>query len=77
MESFHATVRAHIQSELDSLDRNSVLKIKQLIKAGLQDQNDMDAVNMRESYAQAERIASGVPRERFAQIARKELKHKL
>jgi Delta3-Delta2-enoyl-CoA isomerase len=51
--------------------------VKQLMKAGLSECNDMDAVNMRESYAQAERIGSGIPGTRFAKVASKELKHKL
>lgn len=54
-----------------------MLRVKQLIKTGLNENNSFDAVNMRESYAQAERIASGIPTQRFGMIARKELKHKL
>ncbi len=77
VESFHSAVRKHFQVELDSLDVSAVLRVKQLIKRGLAEANDPDAVNMRESYAQAERIASGVPNERFAKVARKEIKHKL
>lgn len=76
-EAFHATVRAHIQAELDSLETSAVLRVKQLIKTGFAESNDPDASNMRESYAQAERIASGVPNQRFAMIARKEIRHKL
>lgn len=76
-ESFHAAVRAHVQKELEGLDHSACLEVKQLIKSGLAECNNPDAVNMRESYAQAARIASGVPRERFAKIARKEIKHKL
>ena len=59
------------------MDLFAVLGVKRLIKAGLNDQHNLDAVNLRESYAQAERFASGIPGERFARIARKELKHKL
>ena len=77
VESFHAAVKAHITSELDSLDHSAVLQIKDLIKTGLTEQNSMDAANLRESYAQATRIAGGKPRERFTKIARKEIKHKL
>lgn len=76
-ESFHAAVRAHIQQELKGLDHSACLGVKQLIKAGLSESNNLDSVNLRESYAQSARIASGVPRQRFAQIARKEIKHKL
>ena len=64
-------------SELDGLDPSALLGVKKLIKAGLNDQHNLDAVNLRESYAQAERFASGIPGDRFGQIARKELKHKL
>lgn len=70
-------MHAHVLSELESLDTSAVLQIKGLVKAGLEQQANMDVVNLRESYAQAARIASGIPRERFGKIARKELKHKL
>lgn len=70
-------MRTHIQQELKGLDHSACLEVKQLIKAGLSENNDLDAVNLRESYAQSARIASGVPRQRFAQVARKEIKHKL
>ncbi|EKM55385.1 uncharacterized protein PHACADRAFT_255976 [Phanerochaete carnosa HHB-10118-sp] len=77
VESFHAAVRAQVQNELEGLDHSACLEVKQLIKTGLAESNNLDSVNMRESYAQAARIASGVPRERFGKIARKEIKHKL
>lgn len=76
-ESFHAAVREHLLGELDSLDHSSVLTIKALLKAGLSEKNDPDAVNLRESYAQAERFVTGIPTRRFGMIARKEIKHKL
>ena len=75
--SFQAAVRVHVLAELEGLDPTALLGVKKLIKAGLNDQHNLDAVNLRESYAQAERFASGIPGERFAKIARKELKHKL
>lgn len=37
-------------AELEGLDPTSVLVMKKLIKAGMADQNDPDAVNLRESY---------------------------
>jgi len=77
VESFQAEVRTHVQKELEGLDHSACLNVKQLIRIGLAESNNPDAVNLRESYAQATRIASGVPRERFAKIARKEIKHKL
>lgn len=76
-QSFHAAVRKHLLSELDSLEPTALLAVKKLIKVGLSEANNPDAVNLRESMAQAERIASGIPGERFARIAKKELKHKL
>ncbi|KAH7930824.1 ClpP crotonase [Leucogyrophana mollusca] len=76
-ESFHAAVREHLMSELDGLDRTAILTVKSLIRTGLKEKNDPDAVNLRESYAQAERFASGIPATRFGMIARKEIKHKL
>ena len=52
-------------------------KIKELIQAGINEKNSKDGTNLRESYAQAERFATGVPLQRFMQIANKEIKHKL
>ena len=75
--SFHAEVRKLVLAELDGLDPTALLGVKRLIKAGVNDQTNLDAVNLRESYAQSERLASGIPGERFGKIARKELKHKL
>ena len=74
---FHNAVRRIVLAELEGLDPAAVLGIKRLIKAGLNDQNDFDAVNLRETYALAERFASGVPADRLGKVARKELKHKL
>ncbi|KAF8448004.1 ClpP/crotonase-like domain-containing protein [Boletus edulis BED1] len=76
-ESFHAAVREHLLSELDGLDHSSVLTIKALLRAGLSEKNNPDAVNLRESYAQAERFVTGIPMIRFGMIARKEIQHKL
>ena len=76
-ELFHAAVREHLLDELDGLDHSSVLTIKALLKAGLSEKNNPDAVNLRESYAQAERFVSGIPTKRFEMISRKEIKHKL
>lgn len=76
-ELFHVAVREHLLGELDGLDRSSVLTIRALLKAGLSERNDPDAVNLRESYAQAEKMATGIPARRFGMIARKEIKHKL
>ncbi|KAI0637072.1 ClpP/crotonase [Trametes polyzona] len=74
---FQAAVRKLVLAELDGLDPTALLAVKRLIKAGLNDQHNLDAVNLRESYAQSERFASGIPGARFERIARKELRHKL
>ncbi|KAI6106419.1 ClpP/crotonase-like domain-containing protein [Pisolithus croceorrhizus] len=76
-EAFHAAVRRHLHSELEGLDLTSVLTVKYLIKAGLAEKNNPDALNLRESYVQAERFRSGVPSVRFGMLARKEIRHKL
>ncbi|EPQ58167.1 ClpP/crotonase [Gloeophyllum trabeum ATCC 11539] len=77
VSSFHAAVRAKVLDHIDGLDPTALLTVKRLLRQGLNDKNDPDAVNLRESYAQAERFASGIPAERFQKIARKEIKHKL
>lgn len=76
-ESFQAAVRRHLHSELEGLDLTSVLAVKYLIKAGLAEKNNPDALNLRESYVQAERFRSGVPSLRFGMLSRKEIRHKL
>jgi len=76
-ESFHKAVHQHLLSELDGLQQSSLLAIKSLIKAGIAEKNNPDALNLRESYAQAQRLCSGVPSDRFGMIARKEIRHKL
>ncbi|EMD38506.1 hypothetical protein CERSUDRAFT_82780 [Gelatoporia subvermispora B] len=74
---FHAAVRTHLLKELEGLDPVAVLGVKKLLKAAANEQNDFDAVNLRESYAQVGRFESGVPGKRFAELARRELRHKL
>jgi len=76
-EEFHATVRTHLLNELNGLDPAAILSTKKLIRAGLNERNSPDAVNLRESYAQAERFATGIPARQFDLIARKEIRHKL
>ncbi|KAJ7632570.1 ClpP/crotonase-like domain-containing protein [Roridomyces roridus] len=77
VESFHAAVRKLLLEELRGLDPSAVLVVKKLIKTGLHEKNNPDGVNLRESYAQAERFASGIPAIQFMRIANKEIKHKL
>lgn len=76
-ETFHLAVRQYLHSELKGLDPASILAVKSLIKTGLAEKNNPDALNLRESYAQAERFRSGVPSIRFGMLARKEIRHKL
>lgn len=54
-----------------------MLAVKQLIQYGVNEKNSKDGTNLRESYAQGARFASGVPGDRFAKLARKEIRHKL
>jgi peroxisomal 3,2-trans-enoyl-CoA isomerase len=93
VKSFHKVIREHVLEELRGLDPVALLTVKKLIRAGLNDKNDPDAVNLRESYgepsksiqepsiqrplAQAARFASETPGRQFAKIASKEIKHKL
>jgi peroxisomal 3,2-trans-enoyl-CoA isomerase len=76
-EEFHSAVHQHLKKELDGLVPASIFAIKTLIKAGLNDKNNFHAVNLRESYAQADRFSSGIPSERFRKIANREIRHKL
>ncbi|KAG2136961.1 ClpP crotonase [Suillus bovinus] len=76
-EEFHSAVHQHLKKELDGLVPASIFVIKALIKTGLNDKNDFHAVNLRESYAQADMFSSGIPAERFSKIAKKEIRHKL
>jgi len=77
VESFQHEVHSHLLEELRGLDPTAVLVVKSLIRRGLHEKNDPDAVNLRESYAQAERFASGIPAKQFSRVAAKEIKHKL
>jgi len=77
IDEFHRSVNRRVSSDLDGLVAEAVLKTKQLLRFGLNERNNMDSALLREGYAQAERTASGIPSERFAKIARKEIRHKL
>lgn len=48
--AFQEAVRQEVLSELEGLDPTAVLTIKSLIQAGLNEKNNMDAVNLREGY---------------------------
>ncbi|KAF8212286.1 ClpP/crotonase-like domain-containing protein, partial [Mycena galopus ATCC 62051] len=60
-ESFHAAVRDLLLEELRGLDPTALLVVKRLIRTGLTEKNNPDAVNLRESYAQAERFSRSLP----------------
>ena len=49
-ESFHAAVHGHLVDELAGLDPKALLAVRSLIRRGLHEKNDPDAVNLRESY---------------------------
>ncbi|KAG6911491.1 hypothetical protein DXG01_014565 [Tephrocybe rancida] len=49
-DSFHSAVRKNLLEDLQGLDPAALLEVKRLIRAGLRDKNDPDAVNLRESY---------------------------
>ena len=77
VEEFHVAVRKHLVEQLDGLDPVAVLKTKELIQYALNEQSSKDGANMRESYEQSARFATGLPGERFGKIARREIKHRL
>jgi len=76
-EEFQVSVRKHVLQQIDGLDPASFLAVKKLIREGIHEKNNPDGVNMRESYEQAARIASGVPSAQFGRIHRKEVKPRL
>jgi hypothetical protein len=49
-EQFNDAVRDLVLRELEGLDPASILAVKKLIKAGLHEKNNPDAVNLREGY---------------------------
>ncbi|CAE6462032.1 unnamed protein product [Rhizoctonia solani] len=75
--SFHRVSREYLLDRLDGLDPAALLSTKRMIQAAVHEKNDPRVVNFRESFAQAERFAGGVPAHRFGQLARKEVKHRL
>jgi len=73
----HQQVRSYLLQQIEGLDLDAMLLTKKLVKAGIQERNNPDAVSMRESVANVERAVSGIPRRRFAELADKKMKHKL
>lgn len=51
-QEFHKTIRTHLESELEGLDGGALLGAKKLLRAGLSEKNNPDAVNLRESYGE-------------------------
>ena len=45
-------MRAHLLEELRGLDPTALLVVRRLIRRGLYEKNDPDAVNLRESYGE-------------------------
>ncbi|KAL5533314.1 hypothetical protein ACEPAF_5090 [Sanghuangporus sanghuang] len=76
-ESFHGTIRRHLEEQIDGLNPRAMLKIKQLIQFGINEKNSKDAVNLRESYAQAECFATGIPTRRLVQLVDGQIRHRL
>ncbi|KAG9124731.1 hypothetical protein FRC07_010466 [Ceratobasidium sp. 392] len=76
-ESFHKAAREYLLDRLDGLDPGALLSTKRMIQTAVHEKNDPRATNLRESFAQAERFAGGVPALKFGQLARKEIKHRL
>ncbi|KAL5529047.1 hypothetical protein ACEPAG_5021 [Sanghuangporus baumii] len=76
-ESFHGTIRRYLEEQIDGLNPRAMLKIKQLIQLGINEKNSKDAVNLRESYAQAECFATGIPTRRLVQLVDGQIRHRL
>lgn len=62
---------------LEPLDPQGILETKKIIKDALNEQNDPDATNLRESSRTAELFEGGTPQKKFGELARKERKHRL
>jgi len=73
----HQQVRLYLLQQIEGLDLDAMLLTKKLVKAGIHEKNNPDAVSMRESVTNVERAVSGIPRKRFAELAGKKTKHKL
>ncbi|BGP40194.1 hypothetical protein JCM10450v2_004173 [Rhodotorula kratochvilovae] len=73
-EAFRRALLSTVEKQLDGLELEAIVKSKQLIRAALP---DPEPVNVREVFAGAERFATGKPQERFAQLASKQMRHKL
>ena len=72
MDQFHKEVQNLLRSELEGLESTAVLATKRLIKAGLNDSNDFDTVNLRESYGKYE-VALGSDNNNFLQLKQRDL----
>jgi peroxisomal 3,2-trans-enoyl-CoA isomerase len=73
----HQQVRSYLLQQIEGLDLDAMLLTKKLVKAGIQEKNNPDAVSMRESVTNVEHAVSGIPTKRFAELAGKKRKHKL
>jgi peroxisomal 3,2-trans-enoyl-CoA isomerase len=73
----HSQVLSYLRDNLGTIDLDAMLLTKRLIKAGQHEQNNPDAVSLRESSATVERAVTGIPQLRFQELARKTRRHKL
>lgn len=73
-DEFRKTVLAYLDQQFKGVDLEAVLISKQLIKATYP---NSDTANIREIFEGAERFATGKPQAVFAQLASKQLRHKL
>lgn len=72
--AFLKQVLAHLDHKLDGLELDAMLESKRLIRANLADPED---TNEREIVAGGERFGTGKPQARFAQLAAKQMRHKI
>ncbi|BGO99782.1 3,2-trans-enoyl-CoA isomerase [Rhodotorula toruloides] len=72
--SFRKALLASLEQQLAGLELDAIVKSKQLIRAALP---DPEQANAREVFAGAERFATGKPQARFAQLASKQMRHKI
>ena len=73
--SFHASVIAYVHDRFSGIPAQTMLMIKQLIRAPYR--RAADLANVNEVMAGASQFASGIPQEEFRKIATKEKRHKL
>jgi len=73
----HEQVRSYLLEQIEGQDLDAMLLTKKLVKAGIHEKNNPDAVSMRESVTNVGQAVNGVPSKRFAELAGKNRRHKL